>query len=430
MPSALQCYTWPDGSVTQTFDPQSPPCIASWDDSNGNGGATSQGVTATTIRIADISWEPRHERFYEPLVAFVNSSYQLYGRKLVLEFTAERVGRDDSAGQRAAAAAAAEAQAFASLPRIDLDSGGNSRVYREQLAEHGILSVLATTESDQPGERYAERSPYWWSYAPPTDDVYANVAEVVCRSLVGRAARYGGPDVANKPRKFAVVVNESPDQAPPDTSHLTQPMARCGADPTVVAVPPSRDPGERDPATLQALQALNDDAVTSIVNLTGYAPDVFAAASEVGYQPEWLITGSNTDQHEFFWSAMAPKEQTAHLFGIVPWNRMHAPTKEVEWRAHREGGGKLNAGDGINSYILRDAYHSLALLAAGIQMAGPRLTPDTFKAALHETLFPNPGAGGPPTYQAHVGFNTPDSVCRTTTRSCGGATRTSPNTRG
>src|SRR4051794_3308676 len=31
VPSALQCYTWPDGEVTQTFDPQSPPCIAAWD---------------------------------------------------------------------------------------------------------------------------------------------------------------------------------------------------------------------------------------------------------------------------------------------------------------------------------------------------------------------------------------------------------------
>src|SRR5690349_6960974 len=37
VPSALQCYTWPDGSVTQTFDPQSPPCIATWDTASGNG---------------------------------------------------------------------------------------------------------------------------------------------------------------------------------------------------------------------------------------------------------------------------------------------------------------------------------------------------------------------------------------------------------
>src|SRR5688572_9516908 len=52
VPSALQCYTWPDGTVTQTFDPQSPSCIASWDDKKGNGGATSPGVTATEIRVA------------------------------------------------------------------------------------------------------------------------------------------------------------------------------------------------------------------------------------------------------------------------------------------------------------------------------------------------------------------------------------------
>ena len=42
---------WPDGKVTQTFDPQSPACIASWPEAaKGNGGATTRGVSTSTTR--------------------------------------------------------------------------------------------------------------------------------------------------------------------------------------------------------------------------------------------------------------------------------------------------------------------------------------------------------------------------------------------
>src|SRR5690349_12980177 len=83
-PPGLQCYTWPDGSITQTFDPQSPPCIARWDDSKGNGGATSPGVTGTTIRIAYPKSSTAVTQWPGPqaMVDFVNSHFQLYDRKI------------------------------------------------------------------------------------------------------------------------------------------------------------------------------------------------------------------------------------------------------------------------------------------------------------------------------------------------------------
>jgi hypothetical protein len=37
-------------------------------------------------------------------------------------------------------------------------------------------------------------------------------------------------------------------------------------------------------------------------------------------------------------------------------------------------------------------------------MAGPSLTPSTFKNGLDNTKFPDPGAGAPPYYQAGVSF--------------------------
>src|SRR5689334_3112288 len=84
VPSALQCYTWPDGSVTQTFDPQSPPCIASWPEAaRGNGGATTRGVDATTVRIG-IPMDPasKQRAQFQPLFDFFNTHYEFYGRRL------------------------------------------------------------------------------------------------------------------------------------------------------------------------------------------------------------------------------------------------------------------------------------------------------------------------------------------------------------
>jgi hypothetical protein len=49
------------------------------------------------------------------------------------------------------------------------------------------------------------------------------------------------------------------------------------------------------------------------------------------------------------------------------------------------------------------------VLAAGIQLAGPRLTPESFAEGLRSTTFPNPGAAAAPFYQATVGFEDGDA---------------------
>ena len=58
-------------------------------------------------------------------------------------------------------------------------------------------------------------------------------------------------------------------------------------------------------------------------------------------------------------------------------------------------------------YSSHSRYMQLSLLAAGIQLAGPRLTPETFAQGLHRARFPNPGAGAAPYFQSRVGFQGP-----------------------
>src|SRR5687767_10880166 len=126
VPSALQCYTWPDGTVTQTFDPQSPPCIASWDDTKGNGGVTSPGVTATEIQVALPTASVSSWPTVSPIVDFFNTRFQLYGRKIrIVPFPSQQAEKqsqgtfNDPTAQRADASAISQLKVFATTDFVD-----------------------------------------------------------------------------------------------------------------------------------------------------------------------------------------------------------------------------------------------------------------------------------------------------------------------
>jgi hypothetical protein len=396
-PSALQCYVWPDGSVTQTFDPQSPPCIATWDDAKGNGGATSAGVTATAIRVAtpvaSNLVEPRpYVEHTRAIVNFINARYQLYGRKLVL---VEAPGLQDApAAQQAAAESVAEQKPFAAMAG---DVTRNNLVFRQTLSRHRVITVDGITRRATSADLRAN-SPYWWDYAPTYDVVQRNAGLFTCRGLAGRPAKWGGVGTQGKPRKFAVVIPESTGN-PPDVQPLLQTLSACHVSARVVTVPNNSG----DPGASQAFVDLRDDDVTSLFLVTRRTPHFQTTASEVGYYPEWILTGSNDQAAESEWGATSPKEQTTNMFGSVSWNKFLGYQDMPAFKAMLAAG--FRGGGSAGTHEIENIYHQLAVLAAGIQMAGPRLTPNTFRDGLHATVFPNPGAGARPYYQASVGFD-------------------------
>lgn len=79
-PSSLDCFRWPDGSLTQTFDPLSPTCVAGWDFTAGNGGSTAPGVADNVVKVGVARSSPE----LEGLVSWFNATYQFYGRSISL----------------------------------------------------------------------------------------------------------------------------------------------------------------------------------------------------------------------------------------------------------------------------------------------------------------------------------------------------------
>ncbi|MHB8342363.1 MAG: ABC transporter substrate-binding protein, partial [Mycobacteriales bacterium] len=149
----------------------------------------------------------------------------------------------------------------------------------------------------------------------------------------------------------------------------------------------------------EALLALKQANVTTVMCLShgAYCSFFMEDASQIAYEPEWVIFGTNFDVNESQWSLVAPADQTAHLYGVAPWDKLLPPAEEPAFQAQAEEGGTIPY-----TFDLADAYHNLSILADGIQMAGPHLTPEAFAQSLEQTQFPNPGAGTLPAYQGTI----------------------------
>jgi hypothetical protein len=400
--------------VTQTFDPQSPPCIASWDDRRGNGGATAAGVSGTEIRVAlpragsNSTWPA-----LRPLVDFVNTHFQLYGRRItVVPFPSQQADQqaignpDDPQAQRADAAAVTQLKVFASLDFLDpLPSGAALPVFVDTLTKHKIITIAGGDNSPYLSVKALEKNaPYGWSYQPTLDRVMTNVGAMTCRQLVGKPAVHApDPELRNKPRKFALLL---PTDAylggpPPGLPDLLTQLDGCGVhDPKVVRW----DADEYAPTELAAsFRQLALDGVTSVIYLnvggSGTPGSPLVQATNANFRPEWVLLGWN--QYMTAYLLNDSTLQTSGAFGVGVWNKEPQAPLEMWNRAYANtGSAPLSPG----VYNARGFYHELLLLAAGIQMAGPHLTPESFAEGLRSTTFPNPGAGGAPSYQGTVGF--------------------------
>jgi len=398
VPSALQCYSWPDGSLTQTFDPQSPPCIASWPEADkGNGGTTARGVTGTDVTFVATTVSQDDLADARALASFFNTRFQLYGRKIRVEKASGDASTQaqTSQGQRALAADVAQLRAFASTtPAVQVYPSYNSADYTtfiDAAAKRGVITIdngpyVATAT------QAARNAPYQWSYAPYLDTIERNAAEFACRALAGRPASHGGPAVQFTTRKFGILYSPNENGlAGPEYATLRDGLASCGqAAPAYEYRYSATDPS----ANAQTYAQMRQDGITTVFLVaSGSYVNSMTTPQDSSYQPEWFILGldgqtrsATTGQHP---------EQAEHRFGLNPLDKLLAPGVSPA--------GVASASVGLTSTNER-LYHQLLVLASGVQAAGPHLTPKTFADGLAQLHFPNPGSGQRPTYQASVGF--------------------------
>ncbi len=196
-------------------------------------------------------------------------------------------------------------------------------------------------------------------------------------------------------RKFVIVNNREIDGGQPrDPGPLQAGLRRCGLAPEVVTVSDADTDTAAQAQAAQTVRRLRGEGVTSVLSIaTCCAQDFEQVASQNGWHPEWVYDGAGGTYPRVAAEAAGRSGQDTGRLGLAPSSKTLRFQDEPNFRvaAHPHN-------------VTGEYYTVLQLLAAGIQLAGPKLSPATFASGLEATSFPNPGAGAAPSYQAAASF--------------------------
>src|SRR5215471_9363836 len=367
-----------------------PNCVPLWPKGKANGGATTPGVTGDQIVIAhynaqndptvqaltdqilgpDRPTDAENAQYRQDTVKAYNALFETYGRKVKLvEVQASGAANDDAAARADAIKIADDLHAFAVL-------GGpaQTNVYAETLAARKVICVCLNS---QPASTYQRMSPYIWGLLMSSTEAYTHRADFITSKLAGKKAEFAGdPKYQAEDRKFGIVYYETADKAYKTGVDFFQKRLADKGVTLTDRIPYVLDLTRAQEDATTIVTKLKSDGVTSVV----FAGDGFfpiyltAAATQQNYFPEWIITGSGgTDA-----TALARRydqKQWAHAFGISFLVARVDPDELIK------------EGNPVSWYLGKDlkAYPNifdLGLLFAGIQLAGPDLTPQNFRGGM------------------------------------------------
>ncbi|HZI37717.1 MAG TPA: ABC transporter substrate-binding protein [Acidimicrobiia bacterium] len=398
-------------------DPYSPPCFGF---SGDNGGATNRGVSATEVVVSarvggfpEFSIQPDDgpattfsidpEEYRNALVAlaeYFNARFQFYGRRLRMAFYDARgnvLEELQGGGQEGAEAdgvkAAEEVKAFVEVSAF-------TAPFADALSRRSVVNVGAPYLSQ---EWLAERRPYAWSPAPDCTFIQQSVSGYLVRRVASRPARHAGGALAGKPRRLGMIAPDNPwYQQCADSGERA--LRKEGVDPGLrLAYRLNFSTLSNQAASLVA--KLRNAGVTTVVCGCDPALPLFltSKAREQGYEPEWIVTGA----------AGMDLDPVAQLYQQDAWARAFGVSFLGSPQPVRATYGyaafKMVRPDQEPPDIIDLLYYQMYLVALGVQMAGPILTPGSFAAG----LYAYPGGSGPAgTWRFSPGRSTPTQDAR------------------
>jgi hypothetical protein len=261
-----------------------------------------------------------------------------------------------------------------------------------------------STELRRDQERLA---PYLWSYPMVGEDLMRNVGDFVCTQLAGKKAIYStNPILKRQARSFGLVVSATQTQIPTPTADFTAALASCGVHLKIPPVVIKAEPGggaqtaQWTNSAQNATLKMRTAGVSSVICLCQLqAVAVMSAFATVqGYHPEWIAERS--DQN-FLTQAWAPTQRGSLLQVSSYPRQVPIQVTPFQHALQEVDPGFCGCSTSLTYLYGQFAYWQLLLLASGIQMAGPHLTPQTFERGLQHTKFPNPNS---PLNEGSVGF--------------------------
>jgi hypothetical protein len=390
-----------------------PPCVSAPADLKG--GATSPGVTATEITVvlyiaadddlaASLSAQldtpadtkvTRHE-----MIEMLESRLNMWGRKLKLvDF--KGTGSDETSARSDAIKVAKEIKAFASI-----GGPGQEGAYAEELAANKVICIgcgLALPDS-----ALQKNAPYLWGNLQTPEQFLVNLGDFIIGRLLGKPPAFAGDEAIRKrkERVFGVVHFE---QDPPVYGGVEEMVAKEGGGrgyKAVVNLTYQLVISELPQKARSLVSALKEAGVTSVIFLGDPVMPIYLtkAATAQNYFPEWIITGTVLTDTTVF-GRLYDQKQWAHAFGVSSLPARVPPNLSEGWRLHEWFYGTPPAASKTSAVL----YEPIRILMLGVHMAGPKLTPETFR----DGLFAYPPTGGTPlqpqlSFGDHGYFGNPD----------------------
>lgn len=364
-----------------------PPCVAAHD--GADPGATHRGVSSDTIKIvwyevrtdaattsvlaaagANDSTELQRQQVLD-WIEYYSSHYELWGRKVEIEFLpASGETTDDAAARADAIRAAEEMGAFAVM------NAPTSNVFVDELVARGVMCFCTVS---QPIEAYLGWAPFVWSNLASSTQLYKHRAKYVSRLAGGPAEHANDPVLTETERVFGLLYYDTDGQAyRPGIDYFIEELRNTyGIELAAV----SEYHGYPETARSQedarpAIQRLVNADVTSVICVCDPFGPIFMTqeATRQLFFPEWIITGSALTDTSFFARLYDPQQWNAS-FGLsalparLP-EQLGDSYRLLLWHFGREPTAPSSYG------VLRGP---LDLFFSGIHMAGPRLDPGTFR---------------------------------------------------
>jgi ABC-type branched-subunit amino acid transport system substrate-binding protein len=264
------------------------------------------------------------------------------------------------------------------------DASAVTPPYADALARRRVISVGAPYMSR---EWMAARRPYAWSGLTDCTTVVEAAASYYVAKLAGKPAAYAGGSLQNQPRRAAILApDNSWYQECAKAGRKLVEQAGKGGD-IAMELPYRLDINQMAPQATTMISKLKAANITTVV--CGCDPLILTfltgKAREQGYSPEWVETGV----------AFTDQDLVGQIFDQQVWHKAFGvsfagPTQPLEagigyraFKAIRPSEEPSIAADVI--------YGALQMVAIGIQMAGPNLTPETFE----QGMFRYPQTTGP-----------------------------------
>ena len=386
-------------------DGYSPPCFT-FPEGADNGGETTPGVTADTIKVAyrntadpnllsvlaQLAGVPLDEtnedliRTTEGLVEYFNANFEMYGRQIELvrvegrgSLIAEFTGGGQEEANNDALKVANEVGAFA-------DITGLTQPYADALYRNQILSIGAPYMSR---EWFTERRPYVWSNFPDCSVASEAATEYGTKKVFGKPAEFAGGDLAGRTRTVGLIAPDNLEYQ--QCADVGEQVVEDAGYELAFRADYVLDLTQLQSQASNLLSQLKANNITSVVAATDPILLMYLAqqAEQQNYFPEWLVLGVGFIDLDLVGQMIARQsgDQWSRAFGGSPWAAQKPLEESEAYHAYR------TVRDDEPSVLIDIVYYQLYELVIGIQMAGPTLTPDNFETGMFAYPGGNGGAG-------------------------------------